>query len=52
MVWKEIHPVKRGDLISMKIEGVQQYYRALRGAEDIENLTLSDLLPVQRKEKE
>lgn len=45
MAWKELQPVKRGDLVRVAVDGVSRLYRARRGVRDIGNLRLCDLQP-------
>ena len=45
MAWKELQPVKRGDLVRVAVDGVARRYRARRDVRDIGNLRLRDLRP-------
>ena len=45
MAWRELQPVKRGDLVRVAVDGVARLYRARRAVRDIGNLRLCDLQP-------
>lgn len=45
MTWRELQPVKRGDLVRVSVDGVARLYRARRSVRDIGNLRLCDLQP-------